>query len=197
LIRKRGRVASHIKGTDYERLDLLPADFSLRNFDLHLDRAKGRTTRVAKVLGVVAADYDIVLLDCPPQVSLASENVFEAADALVVPVIPTTLSLRTLAQLDEFLGRDDQPDVARRCFFSMVDGRKRLHAEVIEQLRSERDDVLHAVVPAATEVEQMAVNRAPVGAFAPGSVAARAYAELWEELWDSLPGAGRRVGRRR
>ena len=182
LIRRRDRVAGHIKGTDFDRLDLLPADFSLRNLDLHLDRAKGRTTRMAKVLRLLADDYDVVFLDCPPQVSLASENVFAAADYLVVPLIPTTLSLRTLAQLDAFLARDDQPAVERRCFFSMVDGRKRLHAELIEQLQAERPDVLHAVIPAATEVEQMGVHRAPVATFAPGSVPARAYADLWAEL---------------
>jgi cellulose biosynthesis protein BcsQ len=186
LVRQQERMAEHVKGPDFEYLDLLPADFSLRNFDLHLDRAKGRTRRVAKALDVLADDYDVVLLDCPPQVSLASENVFAAADCLLVPLIPTTLSQRTLAQLDQFLARDDQPEVPLRCLFSMVDGRKRLHAEIMADLRAERADVLHTVVPAATEIEQMGVRRAPVATFAPGSVPAQVYADLWEELSSSL-----------
>ena len=135
---------------------------------------------------MVAADYDVVFLDCPPQVSLASENVFAAADCLLVPMIPTTLSQRTLTQLDEFLARADQPDVPLRCVFSMVDGRKRLHAEVMQQLQAERSDVLRTVIPAATEIEQMGVRRAPVGVFAPGSIAAHVYTDLWDELWASL-----------
>jgi cellulose biosynthesis protein BcsQ len=186
LIRRRDRMAEHIRGTDFEYLDLLPADFSLRNFDLHLDRAKSRTQGVAKVLDIIAPDYDVILLDCPPQVSLASENVFAAADCLLVPMIPTTLSQRTLTQLDEFLARDDQPDVPLRCVFSMVDGRKRLHAEVMQQLLAERSDVLRTAIPAATEIEQMGIRRAPVASFAPGSIAAHVYRDLWDELWASL-----------
>lgn len=186
LIRQRDRVVDHIKGTDFDNLDLLPADFSLRNFDLHLDKAKGRTTRVAKVTQLLADDYDLVLMDCPPQVSLASENVFAAADCLVVPLIPTTLSLRTLEQLDDFRIRTKQADVPLRCFFSMVDGRKRLHAEVMQQLWAERSDVLRSAIPAATEIEQMGLHRSPVGIWAPSSIAARAYGDLWEELTTSL-----------
>ena len=186
LVQRRDLLAGHIKGTDFEYLDLLPADFSLRNLDLHLDRTKRRTLAVAKVLEVVAADYDVVFLDCPPQVSLASENVFAAADCLLVPMIPTTLSQRTLTQLDEFLARADQPDVPLRCVFSMVDGRKRLHAEVMQQLQAERSDVLRTAIPAATEIEQMGVRRAPVGVFAPGSIAAHVYTDLWDELSASL-----------
>jgi chromosome partitioning protein len=186
VVHQRERLAAHIRGTDFEHLDLLPADFSLRNFDLHLDRSKRRTLGVAKVLEAVAADYDLIFLDCPPQVSLASENVFAAADCLLVPMIPTTLSQRTLAQLDDFLARDDQPDVPLRCVFSMVDGRKRLHAEVMEQLQAERGDVLRTAIPAATEIEQMGIRRAPVAVFAPGSIAAHVYTDLWDELWASL-----------
>jgi cellulose biosynthesis protein BcsQ len=186
LVQRHDLLAGHVRGTDFEHLDLLPADFSLRNLDLHLDRAKRRTLGVAKVLEVVAAEYDLVFLDCPPQVSLASENVFAAADCLLVPMIPTTLSQRTLTQLDEFLARPDQPDVPLRCVFSMVDGRKRLHAEVMQQLQAERADVLHTAIPAATEIEQMGVRRAPVGVFAPTSIAAHVYADLWDELWSSL-----------
>jgi cellulose biosynthesis protein BcsQ len=186
LIRRRDRVSGHIKGTDFENLDLLPADFSLRNFDLHLDRVKGRRTRVAKVTKLLVDHYDLILLDCPPQISLASENVFAAADCLAVPLIPTTLSVRTLDQLDDFRTRTNQSEVPLRCFFSMVDGRKRLHAEVMEQLWAERSDVLRSAIPAATEIEQMGVHRAPVGVWAPGSIAARAYGDLWEELMGSL-----------
>ena len=82
----------------------------------------------------LANEYDYVFLDCPPSISLVSENVFRAADALLVPLIPTTLSLRTLAQLDAFLAdhpaRKKQPVLA---FFSMVDQRKKLHRELIDQ----------------------------------------------------------------
>ena len=72
------------------------------------------------------AGYDYTFLDCPPSISLVSESVFEAADALLVPIIPATLSSRTLDQLHGVLGKG--PQVFG--FFSMADRRKKLHREL-------------------------------------------------------------------
>ena len=83
-----------VKGTDFENLDLVPADFSYRNLDLVLEHTKKPTRRLGQLLRPLRKEYDYVFLDCPPSISLASESVFEAADVLLVPLIPTTLSLR-------------------------------------------------------------------------------------------------------
>jgi cellulose biosynthesis protein BcsQ len=69
-----------------------------------------------------------------------------------------------------------------RAFFSMVDRRKKLHQEIIATLQSERADVAATPIPALSMIERMSVERAPVIAFAPNSVAARAYRALWSEL---------------
>ena len=99
LVRGKTDPETQIKGTDTEGLDLLPADFSYRHMDLALDGTKKPTTRLARVLAPLRDDYDYTFLDCPPSISLVSESVFEAADALLVPIIPATLSSRTLEQL--------------------------------------------------------------------------------------------------
>jgi cellulose biosynthesis protein BcsQ len=67
-------------------------------------------------------------------------------------------------------------------FFSMVDRRKRLHREIVDRLPTERSDVAASAIPALSVVEQMAVHRAPLPAFAPGSPAAHGYEQLWAEL---------------
>jgi chromosome partitioning protein len=100
---------------------------------------------------------------------------------LLVPLIPTTLSVRTLDQLTEFLSGFDGSKPEILAFFSMIDRRKRLHREIAEQLPEERDDVAAAAIPALSLIERMAVERTPVTAFAPRSAAARRYAELWQE----------------
>jgi chromosome partitioning protein len=175
-------IDASIKGTDFERLDLLPADFTYRNLDLVLDATKKPTRRLARLLAPLSSDYDAIFLDCPPGISLLSESVLQAADSLLVPLIPTTLSLRTLDQLTEFISGFDgqQPDVL--AFFSMIDRRKRLHLEIAEQLPSERKDVATAVIPALSLIERMSVERAPVAAFAPRSQAAQCYRDLWGEV---------------
>ena len=187
LIRGTRSLDHAIKGTDFDRLDLLPGDFTYRNMDLLLDRAKNPVRRLSRLLGPLAADYDVVLLDCPPSVSLVSENVLHAAGLILVPLIPATLSLRTLDQLTDFVAGFDGPRPDLLAFFSMVDRRKRIHREIAERLPRERADIAATVIPALAVIERMAVERSPVPAFAPHSPAARGYRELWEEVRKRAP----------
>jgi chromosome partitioning protein len=186
LVRGRSDVADVLRGTDIEGLDLLPDDFSYRHMDLALDESGKPTRRLRKVLSPLAEHYDLAVLDCPPSISLVSESVFDAADALLVPLIPSTLTVRTFEQLADFVDAEveHRPEIV--AFFSMVDRRKRLHREVVETLPDGRRDVARTAIPAATEVELMGVERSPVVVHAPRSRGARAYAELWAELRDRL-----------
>jgi chromosome partitioning protein len=181
LIRGRRTLDNAIKGTDFDGLDLLPADFTYRNLDLVLDSAKQPAKRLASLLAPLHSEYDVVVLDCPPSISLLSESVLHAADLLLVPLIPTTLSVRTLDQLTEFVGgfNGHKPDIL--AFFSMLDRRKKLHAEIVRDLPAQRHDVATAAIPALSVIEQMSVQRAPVMAFAPRTAAAQQYRELWRE----------------
>jgi chromosome partitioning protein len=184
LVRGKTDVDGLIKGTDHDRLDLLPADFSYRHMDLALDGTKRPTSRLARVLAPLADEYDYVFLDCPPSISLVSESVFEAADALLVPLIPATLSSRTFEQLERIVAGGPQV----LAFFSMVDGRKRLHREVMEDIAGQHAGVLRTAIPAASDVEQMGRHRTVVAAFAPRGRAARAYEALWGEIGERLDG---------
>jgi cellulose biosynthesis protein BcsQ len=182
LVRLKSNVTKLVKGTDHDGLDLLPADFSYRHMDLVLKRFKRPTRRLERVLEPLRGDYDYVFLDCPPSISLVSESVFEAADALLVPIIPATLSSRTLAQLEKLVNGD--PRVL--AFFSMVDGRKRMHREVMEHLRAEHRSVLGAAIPASAEVERMGSERSVLARFAPHGRAAIAYEALWGDVRERL-----------
>jgi len=187
LIRGTKALDGAIKGTDYDDLDLLPADFTYRNMDLLLgDADKKPTRKIGQLLRPLAAEYDHVFLDCPPSISLVSENVMHAADVLLVPLIPTTLSVRTLDQLSEFVAGFSGRRPQIRAFFSMVDGRKKLHQEIIKDITAERAGVAATSIPALSLIERMSVERAPVTAFAPRSVAARAYRALWSEISKEL-----------
>ncbi len=180
LIALRSPVGEQIKGTDHEGLDLLPADFSYRHMDLALDDYKRPTRRLRRVLDPLREEYDYIFLDCPPSISLVSESVFEAADALLVPIIPATLSSRTFEQLEELVDPDDGPQIL--AFLSMFDIHRELHRRLVARLRStHRVTMLGAVIPDAEEIELMGEERDPVGAFAPASGPALAYEALW---WD-------------
>ena len=73
LIESNGSLAAHIRATDHLGLDLVPADFSMRNLDLHLDTRKRPTRRITTLLEPLADQYDIAILDCPPGITLTSE----------------------------------------------------------------------------------------------------------------------------
>jgi len=110
----------------HDRLDVLPADFSYRHFDVHLSARKNSTERLLRMSRNLRELYDVLFLDCPPGISLLSESVLQATDLLLVPLIPTTLSVRTLDQLTEFLSSFDGSRPEILAFFSMIDRRKRL-----------------------------------------------------------------------
>ncbi len=171
-----------IKGTDFENLDLLPADFSYRNMDLLLDEAKKPALRLLKLLRPLSYEYDLIFLDCPPSISLVSENIFQATDALLVPTIPTTLSLRTYRQLLDFVANNKLDSLKIMPFFSMVDRRKRMHTEMLEQLPKHYDELLTTHIPYASDVERMGVFRQPLMEFAPKGTAGVAYEALWAEV---------------
>jgi len=194
LVRGKVDVRDAITHTDVPGLDLIPSDFSFRNLDVVLDAAKDPGRSLARVVRPLTKRYTHVFLDCPPSISRLSENVFNAADALLVPIIPTTLSLRALDQLDSFLARRAKQGKGVRSplvlpFFSMVDRRKRLHRELIEDLCLAHPDILRGAVPSSAAVERMGAHQAPVAAFDRRSSAVTAYAELWDEVLARLDGA--------
>lgn len=185
LVTGRTDIGGLIRGTDVEGLDLLPADFSYRRMELALGASKKPARRVGRVLAPVLGEYEYIFLDCPPSVSLVSESVFAAADSLLVPLIPATLSMRTFPQLERIV-RDASEPPEILGFFSIVDGRKRMHREVIETMSREHPGLLASVIPAASDIERMGVHRSAVGEFAPRGRAARAYEALWAEVVERL-----------
>ena len=187
LVKGKSDVEDLLKGTDYENLDLLPADFSYRHMDLHIGDAKKPMERLRKVLRSVKNDYDYIFLDCPPSISLVSENIFTAADGLIVPIIPTTLSLRTLDQLMGIRKKHKLHKTAMLPFFSMTDRRRKLHRDIMDGLPDELDAVLKAHIPNCSDVELMGLKRAPLPSYTQKNKSAvRAYKALWQEIKEKI-----------
>jgi cellulose biosynthesis protein BcsQ len=175
-----------ILASGYPRLDLLPADFSYRNFAVHLAARRHPTERLLKMSRPLREIYATLFLDCPAGISLLSENVLRAADAIIVPLVPTPLSLRMLVQLYEFIAREGWTDLMLMPFFSLVDRRRSLHAELIAEARAQFPQILATEVPYWSEIERMSVRRVPLPASAPNSAAALLYAQLWAEVRERL-----------
>lgn len=176
-----------IRGSDYDNLDILPANMGFRDIDVFLSRMRTPRSRLKKALKAVEGDYDVIVLDCPPSISTLSENVFRSADAILVPVIPSTLSQRTFEQLVNFFKENDLPLKKLHGFYCMVQGAKSLHSETIDAMNDAyKKCFLKARIPFASDIERMGVHRAPVMATMPKSAASKAYQALFDEMMTRL-----------
>lgn len=173
-----------IMDTDYDGLDIIPADLSARKLDLIIDGEGGSKKDLRKMLRDIAYAYDFVFMDCAPGFSLLADNIFTASDAVLMPVIPTTLSVRTYAMVKEYLKDRDMLEKLA-CFFTMADMRKKMHERVIGELMEDRLFFEH-YIPYLSDVEKMGDKCAPLEAFAPKSYAAICYRALWEEVKEGL-----------
>ena len=168
-----------IAPTAIDRLNLLAADTSLRGLD-RLFFATGKKKRLSKLIEGLEKEYDRIILDCPPGLTETSEQVMRAADAIIVPLIPSPLSSRALDDVVGHLDREHKGHGPILPVFSMVDRRRTLHRAALD---AEPD---WPVIPMASAVEQMAVHRAPVGVYAPHSPAGEAFTTLWRGIEKKL-----------
>ncbi|MBL4902973.1 MAG: AAA family ATPase [Desulfocapsa sp.] len=176
----KGKFKDFIQKTAYPDLDLLPAHFSFRNLDLALDTEGNNELK--QIFASLKDDYEVLVFDCPPNMTLLSENIIMAADQVVMPVIPTTLSIRALAQLLKLFDKIGAERKKLRAFFSMVERRKKMHVDTVRTYRKKKV-FFKTFIPYLADVEKMGVTREPVAVFQPSSPAAFAYDRLWMEVW--------------
>lgn len=176
----KDEIASFVRHSEYPALDVLSADPSLR----HLDRDfhdLGKRRRLAKVAADIAASYDRVVIDCPPGLTDTSDQILHACDLAVVPVIPAALSQRALDVIKQHLKRRKGPNVVLAPVFSMVDRRRLLHRNELEQHPA------WPVIPMASAYERMSEERAPIGMLLPRSApAVEAVTDLWQRIERTL-----------
>jgi chromosome partitioning protein len=176
----------NIRESDYSGLDILPSNLAYRNLDIALDRMRKSRKQLRWLLDDLGVDYDFIVLDCPPNITLLSENVFRASSMILVPVIPTPLSERTLEQLVDFFKEVELPTEIIVPFFSMVQKRSRIHQETIAHLPERYPMFLRTVIPFTVEIEKMGLRRMPVLAYAPKLPVAQAYSALCKEIQERL-----------
>ncbi len=174
-------LASAIQPSSYENLDIIPADLSARHADIFLNEMKQSKKKIASILSTIKNEYDIVFLDCPPGISVLHDAVFSGVDWILMPNIPTTLSIRSFESVLSYFKENDLDTSKLKCFFSMVDHRKNLHHEVINEFYKDKL-FFKSYIPYLSDVEKMGVHESPLETFAASSYAAQCYKDLWKEI---------------
>jgi cellulose biosynthesis protein BcsQ len=166
-----------IKKTNLKNIDIIPADLSLRNIEKHLEDDETFKELLSTIRG-----YKYVFIDSPPTLSTISQNIFKASNVIVIPTIPTILSVRTYNQIVKYF-KNYTKNRKIFTFLSMVDKRKRMHLEISEKiLKLPKKQILKTPIYNSIVVERMGEELAPVELFAPHSDSAKSYIELWREI---------------
>jgi len=170
-----------VQDTAYDNLQIIPSDLSARHADLLLNDMKQAKKKIASLLSTLKKDFDVVILDCPPGISLLHESIFVASDWILMPNIPTTLSIRSYETVVNYFNENGVDSKKIKCFFSMVDHRKNLHHEVMQQFYKDKI-FLKNYIPYLSDVEKMGIQEAPLETYARSSYAAQCYRDLWKEI---------------
>lgn len=168
--------------TAYPNLSVIPAEDPRGGLDEQPAGHGSLTVRLLRMRRALAEQCDTLFLDCPPGISLLTESVLRGADALIVPLVPSPLSVRMLDELVDYIASQQWPDLTLLPMFSMVDWRKSLHYEVVTTMRTRFPQMLPMGIPYASEIERVARRRAPLNTWAPNSDWARLYTVLWAEV---------------
>jgi chromosome partitioning protein len=182
LIKGKEKLSDYLHKTSYRNLYIIPSDFSLRNIDYYLIGESKSKRRIYNALAELQDDFNVVILDCPPGISKLAENVFYAANHILIPIIPSGLSLRSFHQIIHFIDHKGFRTDRVIPFFSMVDMRRKLHKDFMLDLKSKLPYVCQNLIPYLSDIEKMSETRKPVTFSMPRSRAAMAYVKLWEEI---------------
>src|SRR5207237_5110146 len=133
-----------LRHTPAPQLDLLTGSLELANADVALAAVRGREAALRRMLERVDEHYEVVVLDCPPGLSLLGVNAIVAADGLVVPVSPEPLAADALDPLLASIERVRLRMHARSRLLGLVltqvDPRRAQSRESIDRIRAEHRD---------------------------------------------------------
>jgi len=182
LLRGKSPLGREIRPTRFPALELLPGDATLRHLDRELGKGGDGAAQLRRLVAPLSETSGLLVLDCPPSFSRLAESVVRLADVVLVPVIPTPLARNAWLQMREHFDRGRYGRGKLLPFLSMVDRRRSLHRAWCDRPPEGLEDCLRAWIPYASQVEQMSVQQAPLGHFAPRAAVSHAYRGLWREL---------------
>ena len=156
LLRSARPLDPLIRGSDFHNLDVLPSDFSLRRLDTVLNRGKHPKRHLRGLLDTLVDEYDLVVLDCAPSISLVSENVFRAAGALCDVDIYQAITLPWLRanDLSEYFNYLKKKELQLRIVFSDTVSRYSTTA-----ISNSRRQIISALAVASEESQRNRIGR--------------------------------------
>jgi len=170
-----------------ERLFCVPATIDLAGAEIELVPTFSRELRLRKALESVVADFDYILIDCPPSLGLITVNGLAAADEVLVPIQCEYYALEGLGQLLRNVhlvqANLNEKLEMTTIVLTMYDGRTKLAEQVADEVRAHfGNKVCRNVIPRTVRISEAPSFGQPITAFDPTSRGAIAYRELAKEV---------------
>lgn len=183
------KLSECVVATKHNHLHLLPSKPELANSEVELAKAQHRFTRLKQALA--GHSYDVVIIDCPPSLSLITVNALIAANYVLLPVQAEFYALEGLGQLLETMqlirkGLNPQLELLG-VVLTMVDARTTLSAQVQAEVQKHfPGKVFETIIPRNVRLAEAPSHGLPVGAYDRWSKGARAYKQLAKEVSDRV-----------
>jgi chromosome partitioning protein len=183
-----------IRTTNVSHLDLVTGSVELASAGIALADVPGRELTLKGVLRRVRQHYDIIVLDCPPNLSLVTVNAMIAADALIVPVTPQHLAVEGLvsflASVEKLRGRLVARGRLLGIVLTMIDPARPMAVDLRNRLRSRYGDhMFRTEILTSSALEEAPGAGQTIFQYAPRSRAASSVRQLAAEVLERLPPA--------
>ena len=180
-------IAKVIRRTELAHLDVLPSNTNLIGAEIELIETPHRDQRLKQVLAAVTADYEYIIIDCPPSLSLLTVNALCAADSVLVPLQCEFYAMEGLGQLMQTvrLVQQELNPKLELCgiLLTMFDGRNNLCHQVSTEIRQHfNNKVFNVVVPRNVRLSEAPSYGQPVLLYDISSRGAQAYMALAQEV---------------
>lgn len=185
LLMNGAAAADCIRSTKYG--DVLPANMNLSGCSVEFVGSAQREYIMKNALAPVQADYDFILIDCPPSLELLTINALVAADSVLIPVQCEYYALEGIADLMRSIKMCNKrlnPELSvQGIVMTMYDGRTKLSDQVVNEVRKFfGKKVYKTMIPRNVRLSEAPSHRKPAIAYDKESKGARAYLHLAGEL---------------
>lgn len=191
-------MASAVVPTEFEGLDVVPADKNLVGANLELVETQAREFRLRERIQSLRSQYHFILIDCPPALDLLTLNALLAADSVLVPIQCEFFALEGVSELMDTIERIrnsfHHPIAIEGILLTMYDDRTNLTRQVAADLKDFfGNEVFRTVIPRSIRLAEAPSFGKPILAYDVRSRGAEAYIRLAKEILDHEQSAGTRA----
>ena len=183
----RVQMKALVEKTDFKNLTVAGSDIRLADAALQLVNVDKRETRLKTALGAVAKDFDFIVIDCPPSLSLLTVNALTASDSVIIPIQCEYYALEGVASLMQTIQRVKKTFNPRLdiegVLLTMLDGRTNLGLQVVDEVKKHfKKQVYGTVIPRTVRLGEAPSHGEPIHVYDKRSTGTTAYAELAKEV---------------